>query len=198
MTAARSAFAPAVLASQASFRALMEATARPGQVRPIAGPPEAPSPLSIGAATIALALVDQETPVWLDAPLSAAPEVTAWLRFHTSAPVTDDPAQAAFAFVADPERVPAFDAFALGSAEYPDRSTTIILLVETFERGPSLLLEGPGIRGSQRFAAAPLPADICDRLVANRALFPRGADLVFVTHDAVAAIPRSTRVACGG
>src|SRR5262249_1760537 len=128
----------------------------------------------------------------------AAADVTAWLRFHTSAPMTNDPAQAAFAFVSDPERVPALDAFALGSAEYPDRSTTIILQVETLARGPSLLLEGPGIRGPQRFTASPLPADICDRLVANRALFPRGVDLVFVTHDAVAAIPRSTRVACGG
>src|SRR5262245_12705217 len=111
MTAARPAFAPSVLASQASFRALMEATARPGQVRPSAGQPDAPSPLSVGAAALALALVDQETPVWLDAPLSAAAYVTAWLRFHTSAPMTNDPAQAAFAFVSDPERVPALDAF---------------------------------------------------------------------------------------
>ncbi len=39
---------------------------------------------------------------------------------------------------------------------------------------------------------------MAERLAANRALFPRGIDLVLVTDDAVAAIPRSTHVMPGG
>jgi alpha-D-ribose 1-methylphosphonate 5-triphosphate synthase subunit PhnH len=39
-----------------------------------------------------------------------------------------------------------------------------------------------------------VPADIVARLAANRALFPRGIDLLLATDDAAAALPRSIRV----
>jgi alpha-D-ribose 1-methylphosphonate 5-triphosphate synthase subunit PhnH len=39
--------------------------------------------------------------------------------------------------------------------------------------------------------AEPLPADLPRRLAANRALFPRGIDLLLVTGSRVAALPRS-------
>jgi alpha-D-ribose 1-methylphosphonate 5-triphosphate synthase subunit PhnH len=197
MIAMPSGFGHAVLEAQAAFRALMEATARPGRVERITGLAGTPAPLSSGAAALALTLADHDTPVWLDPDLATA-EVAAWLKFHTAAPIVADPARAAFAFIADPERAPSFDTFALGTAEYPDRSTTVILQVASFDHGRSLLLSGPGIRGSQPFVAAPLPEDMVERLAANRALFPRGVDLVLVTDDAIAAIPRSTHVMPGG
>jgi alpha-D-ribose 1-methylphosphonate 5-triphosphate synthase subunit PhnH len=43
--------------------------------------------------------------------------------------------------------------------------------------------------------AAPLPADMLARLADNRALFPCGVDLILVTADEVAALPRSVRLA---
>jgi alpha-D-ribose 1-methylphosphonate 5-triphosphate synthase subunit PhnH len=42
-----------------------------------------------------------------------------------------------------------------------------------------------------------LPADLHDRLVANRALFPRGVDLILVSANSVAALPRSVVSARG-
>jgi alpha-D-ribose 1-methylphosphonate 5-triphosphate synthase subunit PhnH len=193
MSAVAAGFAEPVLAAQSTFRTVMDAMARPGTVRRLDGI-AAPAPLSPVAAAIALTLLDYETPFWLDAPLAAAPEVARWISFHTGAPRTDDPARAAFAFMADAAAAPPFETFALGSQEYPDRSTTLVLQVERLSEGEGLTLRGPGIAGSRRLAASPLPADFLGRLADNRARFPRGVDILLVTADAVAALPRSLHV----
>lgn len=182
------------LATQAVFRAVMDAMARPGTVKPLTPAAAAPAPLTGTAAAIALCLLDYETPYWLDPPLAQASDVTQWLKFHTGAPVTTEPSRARFAFVADPARLVGFEGFALGSIEYPDRATTLVLQVERFDGEEAIELSGPGIAGTRRFPASPLPRDFRARLVANRALFPRGVDLILATSDAVAALPRSVRV----
>jgi alpha-D-ribose 1-methylphosphonate 5-triphosphate synthase subunit PhnH len=196
VSAVAAGFAEPVLAAQSTFRTVMDAIARPGMVRRLAGI-AAPPPLSPSAAAIALTLLDYETPFWLDAPL-AAPQVARWVSFHTGAPLTRDPAAAAFAFVADSTALPPFDAFALGSPEYPDRSTTLILQVARLADGDGLTLRGPGIAGSRRLAAAPLPDDFARRLAANRALYPRGVDIVLAAADAIVALPRSLHVEPAG
>ena len=91
--------------------------------------------------------------------------------------------------------MPPFDAFAAGSIEYPDRSTTLVVQVARFGHGEALNLCGPGIAGTRAFSAQPLPPDFRARLRANREMFPRGLDLILVSPDAVAALPRSLRVA---
>jgi alpha-D-ribose 1-methylphosphonate 5-triphosphate synthase subunit PhnH len=184
-------------ATQAVFRQLMDAMAHPGQVRQLALELAPPAPLGTATAALALTLLDYDTPFWLDPPLAAARELREWFKFHTGAPLTADSADAAFAFVADPARCPPFATFAQGSLEYPDRSTTLVLQVDGFGRGESLELAGPGIAGTQRLCAAPLPDHFPARLAANRALFPRGIDLILASRDAVAALPRSIRVRLG-
>lgn len=197
MTALAPAFADPVFDAQVTFRTVMNAMARPGTVASVRCDLSPPAPLSLGAAAIALALLDYETPFWLDQPLADSSSVAQWLRFHTGAPQVDDPSQAAFAFVADPENAPAFDRFALGSMEYPDRSTTLVMQVEGLSNLPSLRLFGPGIAETRSFSATPLPDNFLTQIERNRAIFPRGIDLVFVTDDAIAALPRSTRVQVG-
>jgi alpha-D-ribose 1-methylphosphonate 5-triphosphate synthase subunit PhnH len=191
------AFPPSVLASQATFRALMDAVARPGTIKRLPRAAAAPPPLSATAAAVALTMLDYETPVWLDAPLARSPQVADWIRLHAGSRVTSDPRQAAFAFIADPVRAPAFDGFSLGTPEYPERSTTLVLQVEGFGTGQRLLLAGPGIAGVQSFSGQPLPPDLQDRIAANRALFPRGVDVILVSPDAVAALPRSVAATRG-
>jgi alpha-D-ribose 1-methylphosphonate 5-triphosphate synthase subunit PhnH len=192
------AFDDPALASQAVFRTVMEAIARPGLARPFKSKLAAPPPLRATTAAVALTLLDYETPFWLDHGLAAAGEVAAWLKFHTGAPQTASSAQAAFAFVSDPAAMLAFNAFSLGSPEYPDRSTTLVVQVASFDHGEELALCGPGIAGTRRFSAQPLPEDIRARLIANRDMFPRGVDLILVSETAVAALPRSVRVASQG
>ena len=182
------------LADQTTFRAVMDAMAHPGRVNALAAPSlEWPAPLNAGAAAIALCLADFETPVWLDGPALAG-DAAAWLRFHTGARVTADPLEAAFAFVTDPGGAPDHAAFARGSLDYPDRSTTFVLQVEGFGIGAPLTLSGPGIRDTTSFSAAPLPRDFQACLAANATLAPRGSDFILASAGAVAALPRSTRV----
>jgi alpha-D-ribose 1-methylphosphonate 5-triphosphate synthase subunit PhnH len=192
------AFADPVDNAQSVFRAVMDAMARPGTVQTLAPALQPPAPLSRGAGAIALALLDYESPFWLDDTLSREPDVAQWLRFHTGAPIARDSRDAAFAFTADAARIPDFESFALGTAEYPDRSTTLVLQVEHLSGPAAMNLSGPGIAGERQFAVSPCPADLIARLQRNHALFPRGLDLLFVTADVVAAIPRSTRVTSGG
>jgi alpha-D-ribose 1-methylphosphonate 5-triphosphate synthase subunit PhnH len=189
-----SSFADPVRSAQAAFRAILEATSRPGTVCPIGAKVAPPSPLSPAVAAIALTLCDQDTPVWLDAALRASQDVAAWLRFHCGARIVDDPSAASFAFAADARGLPAFDRFNLGSADYPDHSTTIVLRVDSFQSGSELMLQGPGIKNGQAFCADPLPDDFAERLTQNRSLFPRGVDLILASANEIAALPRSVRL----
>jgi len=191
-------FADKVLSAQSTFRSVMDAMARPGSVRQIGVATGAPSPLMRGAAAIALTLFDHDTPVWLDPAMSETSDLTKWLKFHTGAPVIADSSICSFALIGDPQALPALDRFAFGSNEYPDRSTTLILQVESLTEGAHFELRGPGIDGTAVLQATIEPADLFERLGINAALFPRGIDIVLVAGDAIVAIPRTTRLAAKG
>jgi alpha-D-ribose 1-methylphosphonate 5-triphosphate synthase subunit PhnH len=191
-------FADKVLSAQSTFRSVMDALARPGSVQrvvPVAG---TPGPMMRSTAAIALTLFDHDTPIWLDAPMSEGSDVVIWLKFHTGAPVILDSTIASFALIADGAMLPALERFALGSNEYPDRSTTLIVQVDSLSAGRAYELRGPGIDGAATLQATIRPADLFERLRINETLFPRGIDLVLVADDAVVAIPRTTRVVSKG
>ncbi len=191
-------FADKVLSAQSTFRSVMDAMARPGSVQRITAAAGAPAPMMRGTAAIALTLFDHDTPLWLDPRISGTPHVTKWLKFHTGAPVIADSSICSFALIGDACALPGLDRFAFGSNEYPDRSTTLILQVESLTQGPTLELQGPGIDGSAVLQATIQPTDLFERLAINQALFPRGIDVVLVHDDTIVAIPRTTRVAARG
>lgn len=180
--------------AQGTFRAVMDALARPGRPRPLAPGLAPPAPLTAELAAVALTLTDADTPVWLDAALAGVSEVAAYLRFHTGAPLTDDPARAAFALIRDPVRCPPLSRFALGTPAYPDTSTTLVLALETIIAGEGLHLAGPGVNGEARVTLAPLPQGFVAQLARNRADFPLGVDLILTAPGQVAGLPRSTAV----
>jgi len=191
-------FADKVLSAQSTFRSVMDAMARPGSVQRIAAVSGTPDPMMRGTAAIALTLFDHDTPVWLDARMSQTSHVAKWLKFHTSTPVITDSSISSFALIGDPQNMPALDRFAFGSNEYPDRSTTLILQVQSLTQGPALELRGPGIDGTAILQASIQPRDLFERLAINGALFPRGIDIVLVHDDAIVAIPRTTRLSARG
>jgi alpha-D-ribose 1-methylphosphonate 5-triphosphate synthase subunit PhnH len=191
-------FADKVLSAQSTFRAVMDAMARPGSVQRIAVAAGAPAGMMRGAAAIALTLFDHDTPIWLDPQMWAASEVAKWLKFHTSAPVVADSSICSFALVGDTSALPDLDRFSFGTNEYPDRSTTLILQVESLAQGRRLELRGPGIDGTTVLQAAVQPGDLFERLAVNAVLFPRGIDVVLVHDDAIVAIPRTTRLVAKG
>jgi len=187
-------FADKVLAAQSSFRAVMEAMARPGSVQRITAGVGAPKPLMQATAAIALTLFDHDTPVWLDQRMAEAASVARWLKFHTSAPIVADSSGSQFALIGDGDTLPDLDRFCFGSNEYPDRSTTLILQVGSLAEGPGYVLRGPGIDGTALLRATIAPEDLFERLAVNAALFPRGIDVILVHDDVVVAIPRTTRL----
>jgi alpha-D-ribose 1-methylphosphonate 5-triphosphate synthase subunit PhnH len=191
-------FADKVLSAQSTFRSVMDAMARPGSVQRIAAAAGTPSSVMRGAAAIALTLFDHDTPVWLDPMMSETLDVAKWLKFHTGAPVVRDSSICSFALIGDAKALPALDRFAFGSNEYPDRSTTLILQVDSLTQGPSFELRGPGIDGVAILQATIQPHDLFERLAINAALFPRGIDVVLVHDDSIVAIPRSTRLVAKG
>jgi alpha-D-ribose 1-methylphosphonate 5-triphosphate synthase subunit PhnH len=201
MTPSSSAFAVAiapgftdpVFQSQATFRAVLDALAEPGTERPVAGIAAAPTPLSPVAAAVIATLADFETAVWRDATLRT-PEIEAWLAFHTGAPATLDPARAVFAVIGAAEATPNFADFSLGTDVDPSASATLVLQVAGFGAGRRWRLSGPGIDGTRDVTIAGAPADLAERLAANRALFPRGVDLILAGPASVMGLPRTTRI----
>ena len=191
-------FADKVLSAQSTFRSVMDAMARPGSVQHIVAAAGTPAAMMRGSAAIALTLFDHDTPIWLDPAMLETSDVSKWLKFHTSAPVIADASIASFALIGDPKNLVALDRFAFGSNEYPDRSTTLILQIESLTQGATFELRGPGIDGSATLRASIEPRDLFDRLAVNVALFPRGIDVVLVHDDAIVAIPRTTRLVAKG
>lgn len=184
-TALSGGFATPPIDAARAFRAALDAMARPGRIHRVGGA-EPPAPLPVAAGVLALVLCDAETPVWL-APGLATPDLLGWLAFQTGAPVVEDPARAAFAF-GPWEGLAPLDRFAIGTPEYPDRSATLIVLLEGLE-AEGARLTGPGIADEARLSL-PEPAAFS----ANRLLFPLGLDFFLVAGDRLAALPRSTRV----
>ncbi len=183
-------FTDPVFEAQAAFRALMDATARPGTIHDLPAGLAPPAPLGAGSGAVMLALCDPDTPVWLAEALRGE-AVSAWIAFQCGAPIVDDGARAAFAFAAAND-MPALSAFSAGTQEYPDRATTLVVAVEALEGGEKIVLEGPGILGRSRIAPKGLPHSFLNERAENRALFPRGVDVVLVCGSRVMALPRST------
>ena len=187
-------FTDPVFQSQTIFKTLMDGMARPGTIYDAALQAGQPEPLGNAAGAIALTLCDHDTLVWLSAGLakSAMPE---WIGFHTGAPITREKAQSSFAFIEAGTAPSSFGLFAAGTQEYPDRSTTLILEVAALGEGEKLSLTGPGILGTRTVAVSGLP-DMFQRLWDdNRALFPRGVDVILTAGAQFLCLPRTTRIA---
>lgn len=166
-----------------AFRAAMEAMARPGRIESVTGAAP-PAPLSVAAGVLLLTLADPTTPVHL-APSHDTEAVRGWLAFHTGAPLVE--AERAVFAVGTWEALPVAR-LSVGTAEYPDRSATLIVeMADLRAEGPRLT--GPGIKGVAHLS---LPEVAAFR--ANRALYPLGFDTFLTCGDRLAALPRSTVV----
>ncbi len=170
-----------------AFRAALNAMARPGTIEHISGG-SAPAPVSPAAATLLLTLADGETPIYL-APGHNNAATRDWVAFHLGAPLCDR-AQAVFALGDWDALLPLSD-YPIGTAEYPDRNTTLIVEMPALAaRGA--MLSGPGIQDKALISLPEIAA-----FQANHALFPQGLDFYFTAGTQVAALPRSTRVSEG-
>lgn len=190
-------FSEPVRQAQSSFRAIMDALANPGTTRKFADLASAHGPLTGELVSILLTLSDQDTSIWLSEQLRQTPGMAGFVAFHTGAPIVNETGRAVFAFAGAASELPRLDRFNLGTQEYPDRSTTIVLAVTALSGGNELVMRGPGIKDHLPISPIGLPEDFVAQWAANRELFPRGVDLLLVAEGAVLGLPRSTRTAEG-
>lgn len=182
--------------AQQVFRAVLESLSRPGlpmTVSPL--PPPLPcGSMSQGLLSLALTLCDATTKVWLDDVLNNQ-NVRHHLRFHCATPLTSKSQEAAFAFIAHSMAMPPLHSFSWGQAEYPERSTTLFVAVNTVEEAQPLLeVTGPGVKGNDTgewltLPSFALPNGFLDDWNANSVRYPLGVDVVLV---------ETITTACGG
>jgi alpha-D-ribose 1-methylphosphonate 5-triphosphate synthase subunit PhnH len=192
-------FTDTVHDSQRVFRSLLEALSRPGTIQSLdAGMPgyavsqvssEEGVPLAAFAALLALA--DFSTPVHLPPECRALADA---VRFHTGAPVTDDPAQAAFAYIHDAASLPPLASFSTGEPETPQDAAMLFIRVDSLTEGTPRVWRGPGIRDQETVRIAGLPDRFWTEHQALAARFPCGIDCYLVADGSLIGLPRTTRV----
>ena len=183
------AFADPVLDSVRSFRAALKALAGPGVVQPLE---QATALDALAPATYALclALLDNETPLWL-APAFDTPAIRANLAFHCGCPIVSSREQARFALLDDSE-LNDLHGFDLGNDRYPDQSCTLLVQLPQLVGGLSHVWRGPGIE-SANHVSVPVSQQFWHQRD-TRNDFPRGLDVFFLSGHSVIGLPRSTRV----
>jgi alpha-D-ribose 1-methylphosphonate 5-triphosphate synthase subunit PhnH len=181
-------FAHPIGEAQATFRAVLDAMARPGRLHRAGEDLTAPAPLDPATAAVLLTLVDNETPLWLDAAAAAAHD---WLAFHCGAQVVKTATNAAFAVALS---LPDLAALPAGSHEAPEDSATLILQIRALGAGARYRLSGPGLREPALLAADGLPADFAATWQRNHTLYPRGVDIILCSGTTLAALPRSVSI----
>lgn len=183
-----------VLQSQTVFRTIMDAMARPGTILPLQTDAKPPMPLMPLTGAILCTLADADTPLWLDGKLTDDQTIADWLTFHVSAPYAAEPASAAFAVIANPEKLPPLEVFSAGTQEYPDRSATLIIQVEKISANGDWSLNGPGIKTTASLGVKPISPLFASNWSDNHKLYPRGVDVILVSANAVACLPRTTTI----
>lgn len=181
-----------VLSNQRVFRAILQTMSRPGTVTVLGNRLTPPNPLHPAVAALCLALVDMDTPLWLDAPVAA--DASAYLRFHCGCPIADKREEAAFAVVLDSNNLPNLFDFHPGNLEYPDRSATVIIQVNSLDLGCGVRLRGPGIRDIVRLDASGLPTGFWRILHQNNQRFPLGVDVILASETEIVSLPRTVQV----
>ncbi len=186
------AFGDPPLASQAAFRAALDALARPGRIQRVRSDAQHPSGAAASAAALALALLDPDCTLWL-APRLAQGSAAAWLRFHTGCRIVSQLHEAQFIW-SDADQLPPLETLPQGSEFDPESAATCLVQVQALEAGAGWRLQGPGIEQTAHLTVRGLGAPFVAQWRANHASFPRGVDLLLCADDRVAGLPRTTAI----
>lgn len=178
-------------AQQQAFRAVLDGFARPGTLVPAQQP---------SAVLMFLSAVLDES-VSLADPLGLVGTDARRLLLAPTAP------EAQARFVLLDGRRPADAGFqpTLGTLESPELSATLVLTVDALSDNLSdaptpadaavvLQLQGPGVPGTRVLAVSGLHPDWLARRAAWVGAYPMGVDIVLAAPDAMAALPRTTRI----
>lgn len=183
-------FTDAVHDAQNTFRALLDALARPGicQTTVSLTPPTGLEP---GCAAACLTLLDLETLVWLQPGFSG--DVRSWLTFHTGCRFTDSPQAADFALLWDIATAPALSEFHWGTPEYPEASTSLLVQLPSLFGGDPVTLQGPGVLREIE-VALPVNASFWQHWQTMTQDYPLGLDCWWFAQNQVLGLPRTAKL----
>ena len=151
-----------------------------------------PEGIAPASASVMLSLLDASTRLWL-APDLDTMSATTYFRFHTGCGFTSIPGDADFALI-DGLDSDLISQLSIGTPEYPDRSTTLLIQVDALSEGAGPRLTGPGIEAGRRLTVEGVPPNFWETVRRNNSHFPLGIDIVLICGDRVACLPRSTKV----
>ncbi|RJQ10431.1 MAG: phosphonate C-P lyase system protein PhnH [Dehalococcoidia bacterium] len=177
---------------QATFRALLNAMARPGTVYHL--PTPRPDDGIWGGALLVLqALLDHEVTFHVLSDQALPHDQLLRRTGARSASL----GRADFVLARGGGAVAAVEEAREGGFEEPERSATVVLVVDSLGGdGVALTLSGPGIEATSMLSVGGVPAAAFESLRRRTITFPEGVDVILVdTADHVAALPRSTRIA---
>ncbi|MDY7024369.1 MAG: phosphonate C-P lyase system protein PhnH, partial [Cyanobacteriota bacterium] len=149
--------------------------------------------LTLACAAACLTLLDLETTVWLSSGFEAheKAELESWLRFHTGCHFTSNPEMADFAIIQINDRPEPLSRFCWGTAESPEKSTTLFIQRIPKEQKKLICINGPGI-SEEREIQLPLSFNFIREWRENQVRYPLGIDVfVFVENTAIG-LPRTT------
>jgi alpha-D-ribose 1-methylphosphonate 5-triphosphate synthase subunit PhnH len=173
-------------ASQAVFRVLLEALARPGRVLQLPAPDPGPGIVPLALAVIGSPVAVLGDPGWQQRICQAT---------GAAAAAAEDASLVAIYGTADPADIPRLRR---GSALAPEDGAKVGLACRRLaEGGPAevtLELSGPGVPGMIRLGVDGVGPAVFEALAEANALFPAGIDVWLVDERGqVAGLPRSAR-----
>lgn len=187
-----------VFAAQSTFRALLDAFARPGTVQEVPDVLDTPHGLDGAMAAIALTVLDRDVSIWV-APSLRTQSVESFMRFHTGTEQVRNPRDASFAFIGSGDAIPDLGSFAVGSDDAPERSTTVYVSVTSLDGAKTWSARGPGIDGTIRIGVRrandpTFAASFLAQWALNHQRFPAGVDVAFTNGRALCGLPRTTHI----
>lgn len=185
-------FASALHDAQHCFRRLLKAMSEPGVIVSLPQLKHGWPPLNPATTSVLLTLVDSDSAIWLAGALSND-LVRQNLRFHTNAPLVEQPQQALFAVADHKLSARQLSALPAGATGNVENRPTLILQLPGLSGGRMLRLTGPGIQ-EERMIAPQLPECITDEFTDRPHSFPTGIDVFLTCGDRALAIPATTLV----
>ena len=181
--------------SQDCFREILKAMSEPGtkvKLNYIKGFGKA----AAASTQILLTLSDNMTSIWFSEYFKKDTDLTNNISFYTNSKIVNNSKYSTFALI-DGSEEQYFEGtlpFSVGSLEYPDKNTTVIVEVSSFSHGESYFLKGPGIQSTKPLTISGIPKSLIYYLInrKNEDIFPMGIDFIFVCDEEVIAIPRTT------
>ena len=184
--------------SQRIFRTVMDSFSRPGLRFDMSAIVQAsPGEDASVAGTLLLALMESASTLYVSKSLLTT-QWPSFLKFHTGCVLSQDCSQAQFIWIHQMQDLPSLKNCALGSPEFPDQSSTVIIDVEAIHLpstpGDGKVWSGPGIKEPITVDIMGLPKAFWLERQSLQNLYPCGVDIIFCTPSQIVSLPRSTHI----